>query len=136
MFLFYDSNCTKQKTKVKQFSNLQLTISDSILRGFFFFFFFFGGGLLFRATPTAYESSQARGQIRSAAASLLHSHSKWNPNRICGLHYSSWQHWIPSPLRQAREKTRILTDTSGIHFHCTTRGTHKLSSDLVLASEY
>ena len=36
--------------------------------GFFFFFF-----LLFRAAPTAYESSQARGQIRDAAASLHHS---------------------------------------------------------------
>ena len=31
--------------------------------------------LLFRATPTPYRSSQARGQIGAAAASLLHSHS-------------------------------------------------------------
>ena len=35
-------------------------------------FFFF---LLFRATHVAYGRSQARGQIRAAAASLRHSHS-------------------------------------------------------------
>ena len=34
---------------------------------------FFG---CFRATPMAYESSQARGQIRAVAAVLHHSHSK------------------------------------------------------------
>ena len=37
----------------------------------FFFFFFF----LFRAAPTAYGGSQARGRIRAAAAGLPHSHS-------------------------------------------------------------
>ena len=36
---------------------------------FFFFFFFF-----FRALPAAHEISQAKGQIRAAAASLYHSH--------------------------------------------------------------
>ena len=48
------------------------------IRGdFFFFFWFFGGFLffLFRATPTAYGSSQVRGQIRAATASLRLSHS-------------------------------------------------------------
>ena len=39
---------------------------------FFFFFFFF---LLFRAVPTAYENSQASGQIGMTAASLHHSPS-------------------------------------------------------------
>ena len=37
--------------------------------GFFFFF------CLFRAAPTAYGGSQARGQVRSTAAGLHHSHS-------------------------------------------------------------
>ena len=40
------------------------------LSSFFFFFFF-----LFRATPEAYGSSQARGGIGAAAASLCCSHS-------------------------------------------------------------
>ena len=35
-------------------------------------FFFFG---IFRATPTAYGSSQARGRIGATAAGLHHSHS-------------------------------------------------------------
>ena len=39
---------------------------------FFLFFFFF---CLFRATLAAYGGSQARGQIRPAAAGLRHSHS-------------------------------------------------------------
>ena len=38
---------------------------------FFFFFFFF---FFLMATATAYESSQARGQIGAAAAGLHHSH--------------------------------------------------------------
>ena len=44
-------------------------------RGFFVLFCCFVLFLLFRATPAAYGSSQARGQIRGAAAGLHHSHS-------------------------------------------------------------
>ena len=42
------------------------------LVNFLAFFFFF---VLFRTTPVANGSSQARGQIRAVAASLHHSHS-------------------------------------------------------------
>ena len=45
---------------------------DLLKKLLFFFFFFF---LLFMATPMAYGSSQARGQIEIAAASLCHNHS-------------------------------------------------------------
>ena len=57
--------------------------------------------LLFRATPTAYLSSRARGQIGAAADSL---------------HHSSGQHQIPDPFSKAM-------DTSWIHFRYTTTGT-------------
>ena len=40
-----------------------------------FFLSFFLSVCLFRATPTAYGSSQVRGQIRATAACLYHSHS-------------------------------------------------------------
>ena len=40
-----------------------------------FFVFVFVFVLLFRATPTAYKSSQAWGQIEAIAASLCHSYS-------------------------------------------------------------
>ena len=47
-----------------------LSPSELICKTFFFFFFGF-----FRVELVAYGSSQARGQIRAAAASLCHSHS-------------------------------------------------------------
>ena len=71
---------------------------------FYFVLFFFG---LFRATPTAYGSSQARGQIRAAAVSLYH---------------SSWQCQILNPLSQARDQTCNLVVPSLIHFHCAMTG--------------
>ena len=44
-------------------------------------------------------------------------------SRICNLHHSSLQCQIPSPLSEPRDQTRILKDTSQIHFHCATVGT-------------
>ena len=41
-----------------------------LINSFFFFFFFF-----LRAAPTAYRTSQARGQIVAVAAGLHHNHS-------------------------------------------------------------
>ena len=35
---------------------------------------------------------------------------------IFELHHSSWQHWILNPLRKARDRTCILTDTSWVHY--------------------
>ena len=55
--------------------------------------------LLFRAAPIAYGVSQARGQIGATAAGLCHSHS----NTRTELHHSSWQHWIPKSLSEARD---------------------------------
>ena len=31
---------------------------------------------------------------------------------VCDLHYSSGQHWILNPLREARDQTHVLMDTS------------------------
>ena len=50
-------------------------------------FFFF----LFRATPAASGSSQARGQIRAAAAGLYHSHTRSE------LHARPLQHLVAVP---------------------------------------
>ena len=51
--------------------NLSLSHIIYPMLAYYYFFFF----LLFRATPMAYGSSQARGQIRATAAGLCHSHS-------------------------------------------------------------
>ena len=52
------------------FKTLILTVSEAFFIFLIFFFF-----LLFRAAPTAYGSSQARGRIRATAAGLCHSHN-------------------------------------------------------------
>ena len=46
-----------------------------------------------------------------------------NPSHVCELHHNSWQHWIPDPLSEARDRTRILTDTNWICFCWVTTGT-------------
>ena len=58
------------------------------------YFYYF---LLFRLYPQQYGSSQARGWIRAAAASLL-SHSQMGS------------------LSEARDRTHILMDTSWVHY--------------------
>ena len=73
-----------------------------------------GGGLLFKATPVAYRSSQARSLIRSTVASLSHSHSNARSSHICDLHHSSWQHQNLNPLIKARDRTWVLMDPSHI----------------------
>ena len=37
-----------------------------------------------------------------------------NPSCICNLHWSLWQHGILNPLREARDRIHILTDTSWV----------------------
>jgi len=77
--------------------------------------FFFFGFLLFRAKPAAYLSSQARGQIRAAAASLHQSHR----NAGSELHLRPTSQLTampdPSPLNEARDQTHILMDASQVH---------------------
>ena len=47
----------------------------------------------------------------------------WDPSHSCDLHHSSWQCQTPDPLREARDGTHILRDTSWICYHCATAGT-------------
>ena len=47
----------------------------------------------------------------------------WDLSHVCNLNLSSQQRQILNPLSKARDQTRILMDTSWIHFHCTTMGT-------------
>ena len=41
----------------------------------------------------------------------------WDLSRICDLHHSSWQCQILNSLREARDRTHVLMDTSWIHYH-------------------
>ena len=56
----------------EQYVSYKLLVSFQIIGSIFFFFFF-------RAASAAYGSSQARSQIRAAAAGLQHSHSNARP---------------------------------------------------------
>ena len=71
-------------------------------------YIFWGG--LFRASPAVYGSSQARGQIGAAAASL----GTPDLSCICDLRCSSQQYQILNPLSEARDGTCNLIDDSQI----------------------
>ena len=83
---------------------------------FSFSFLSFSFFFLFRATPMAYGSSQARGYIGVTATGHSHSHSNADPSRVCDLYHSSWQYLIPNPLNEARGQICILMDTSQSRF--------------------
>ena len=71
----------------------------------------------FRATPMAYGSSEDRVQSELQLQVYATATAMPDPSRLCDLHHSSWQRWIPDPLKQARDQTRILRDTNWIHFY-------------------
>ena len=68
--------------------------------------------LLFRATPAAYEGSQARGKIGGAATATATTIR--DPSLVCDLHHSSRKWQILKPLSKARDQTHILMDTSRV----------------------
>ena len=79
----------------------------------FFLLFFLG---LFRVTPEAYGSSQAKGQIRAVATGLRHSHSHVGSEPYLQPTLSSWQCGIFNPLNKARDGTCVLMGASQIRF--------------------
>ena len=77
-------------------------------------FFFFWSFFAFRAAPSAYGGSQARGLIGAVAASLYQSHS----NAGSELHLRPTPQLtaiqILNPLSEARNQTCILMDASQV----------------------
>ena len=47
-----------------------------------------------------------------------------DPSHVCNVHHSSWKCQILNPMSKAREWTHILWDTSQVHYHWATMGTH------------
>ena len=66
---------------------------------------------LFTAAPVAYESSQARGQIRAAVQAYAIATATVDPSHACSLSCSMQKCWILNPLREAGDQTCVLTDT-------------------------
>ena len=73
---------------------------------------------LFRPAPAAHGPSQVKNPVVAIAAGLHQSHSC-----IGDLQHSSRQRWVPNSLSEARDRTRLLMDTSWICFCCATMGT-------------
>ena len=55
-----------------------------------------------------------------------------DPSCIFDRHHSSWQHQMPSPLSEARDRTRNLMVPSRICFHCAMMGTPRVSFEKVI----
>ena len=114
MFFFFKNvsecvgACKPGKTNIKLLTVL-LILSGSMIVVCLFFFFFF---CLFRAAPTAFGGSQVRGHIGAVAAGLHQSHSNPDPSHVCNLHHSSQQGRILNPLREARDPTCVIRDTT------------------------
>ena len=81
---------------------------------------------LFRAAPVAYGSSQARGQIRAAAAGLQYSHSNGGSETSLQPTLQFTATLDPCTLNEARDQIHILMDASQIPFSCTTAGTSNI----------
>ena len=68
--------------------------------------------LFFRAAPAGYGGSQAKGQSELQLPVYTTATASRNPSLICDLHHSSRPCWILDPVREARDRTCILVDTS------------------------
>ena len=112
---FYDIYDNKDYNKILKAFSVGWNILASTSLTWHFLFFFFN---LFKAAPTAYGGSQARGWIRAEAAGLHHSHSNARSEpRLQPIYHSSRQRWILNPLSNTRDQICILKDASQIHYH-------------------
>ena len=122
-YLWWFSSCSPCFCQFRVFTLLFFHLRETCLIWYVFliFFFFF----FFRVTPAAYGSSQARGQIRAAAAAYttVMAARVWDLSNILYLHCSSRQLRILNPPSKARDQTQNPTDTSWIHYSWATMGT-------------
>ena len=75
---------------------------------FFFFSFFLGLYLQHMEVPGLGVKSELQLPAYTTATATP------DPNCLCDLHSSLWQCWILSLLSEARDRTHILMDTSGV----------------------
>ena len=102
------SNATSEPTEMSMWS-LSFILLTWYTTWIHFFLF-----CLFRATPAACGSSQARVESEMQLPTYTTATAMSNPSLICNLHHSSWPHQILNPLREARNYTCIFKDTSWV----------------------
>ena len=75
---------------------------------FFFYFYFLELHLWHMEVPRLGVESELQ-LLACAKATAMP-----DPSLICDLHHSSWQHQVPNPLREGRDRTHILSDASPV----------------------
>ena len=75
---------------------------------FFFFFFFLG------PHPWHKEVPRLGLELELQLPASTTAKATWYPSLICNLHHRSWQRQIFNALNEARNQTRILTDTGRV----------------------
>ena len=84
---------------------------------FVFFFGFLGLHLRHMEVPRLRVETELQLRASTTAAAT------WDLSCICDLHCNPWQHWILNPLREARDRTCILVDTSWAPYRQARTGT-------------
>ena len=69
-----------------------------------------------RAAPAAYGVPWRGVELELQLQAYTTARATPDPSHICNLHCSLWQRWILNPLSEARDGSRILTETmSGLN---------------------
>ena len=121
-------------SSLRPHSDLGKCTSPSALPGFFFFLFFLFFFFLFSAAAAVCEGSSLGVESELQLPAHTTATATQEPSHVCGLHCSSWQHWIPDPLSKARFWTHILMDSS--HYCWATVGTPIKSRDELCSSNW
>ena len=69
---------------------------------------------LFRAAPRRMEFPRLGVDSELKQLAYVTATAMWDPRCVFDLHHSSWQRQILNPLSEARDRTRILMDTSRV----------------------
>ena len=86
-------------------------MKDSPQRYHFCFLVFLGSHLQHVEVPWLVVESELQLLVYTTATATQ------ELSHVCNLYHSSRQRWILDPLSEARDQTRVLTNTSKIHFH-------------------
>ena len=100
------------------------SITPHLHKGAYIYVFIYAFHLFYFLGPHPQHMEVPRLGVESELQLLAYTRAiaTWDPSRICNLHHSARQCWIPDPLSEAKDQTRM--DTSRIYFLCsTTTGT-------------
>ena len=100
--------------------SLRKEVLSSLKLGEIFFFFFLGLHL------QHIEFLRLGVKLELQLPAYTTATAGWCPSHVSDLYHSSQQHQILNPLSKARNRTRVLMDTSQVHYLWATVGTPRL----------